>query len=213
MAKTPAFPVHFTGTWVPRANKSNDYLIDRDLQRTKTSPASRMGKVAVTESMGPIYDRTSEHLGSTDMAIIRTRQELLDAVRALQRGIEPYAAQHPRGVYHIRPFGVVLPESSQFDQDPRVLEATAARAPSGPAHKGGAIWRPSSSSMATSFDRGATWAARVEKLADEFDIEIEHHAFDLTPGLPWRVRSCPDQFRRRGGQFEEAGPGRGVRPR
>ena len=44
---------------------------------------------AVVESMGPIYDRTREHLGATDVAIIRFRRWLLNAARALEAGIDP----------------------------------------------------------------------------------------------------------------------------
>ena len=45
----------------------------------------------VTESMGPIYDRTQEHLGSTDLAIIRMRHILLSAAKGLAEGKEPPA--------------------------------------------------------------------------------------------------------------------------
>src|SRR4030095_9799951 len=52
----------------------NAYLLDRERQRS----VSYTGIVgvgnqdrAVTESMGPIYDRTKEHLGTTDLAIVR----------------------------------------------------------------------------------------------------------------------------------------------
>jgi len=44
---------------------------------------------AVVESMGPIYDRTREHLGATDVAIIRFRRWLMQAAQALASGIEP----------------------------------------------------------------------------------------------------------------------------
>jgi hypothetical protein len=39
--------------------------------------------------MGPIYDRSKERLGTTDVAIIRMRQQLLQAADRLQRGIDP----------------------------------------------------------------------------------------------------------------------------
>ena len=40
--------------------------------------------------MGPIYDRTKEHLGVSDTAIIRMRKRMLDAVRAFKdEGAEP----------------------------------------------------------------------------------------------------------------------------
>jgi nitrite reductase/ring-hydroxylating ferredoxin subunit len=72
----------------------NDYLIDREAQRTE-SYTGILGVVqqdlAVTESMGTVYDRTSEHLGSTDKAIIRMREQLIKAARDLANGIEPPA--------------------------------------------------------------------------------------------------------------------------
>jgi phthalate 4,5-dioxygenase len=45
----------------------------------------------VTESMGPIYDRSQEHLGSTDRAITRMRHILLSAAKGLAEGKEPPA--------------------------------------------------------------------------------------------------------------------------
>ena len=45
----------------------------------------------VTESMGPIYDRTQEQLGSTDRAITRMRHILISAAKGLAEGKEPPA--------------------------------------------------------------------------------------------------------------------------
>jgi hypothetical protein len=45
----------------------------------------------VTESMGPVYDRSQEQLGSTDRAITRMRHILLSAARGLAEGAEPPA--------------------------------------------------------------------------------------------------------------------------
>src|SRR3989304_5512233 len=44
---------------------------------------------AMTESMGPIYDRTKEHLGTTDQAIIYMRRLLINAAKELAGGGEP----------------------------------------------------------------------------------------------------------------------------
>jgi hypothetical protein len=41
--------------------------------------------------MGTIYDRTAEHLGTSDKAIIRMRRMLIDAAMNLAQGIEPPA--------------------------------------------------------------------------------------------------------------------------
>ena len=81
----------------------NDYLIDREAQRTRTFTGI-VGIVqqdlAVTESMGAICDRTQEALGASDLAIIRMRQQLLKAAKDLQEGLEPPALD-PSYPYHL----------------------------------------------------------------------------------------------------------------
>jgi len=75
--------------------RANDWLIDRELQRNKTFTGIRglnTQDLAVQESMGPIIDRSREHLGTTDKAIIQFRRCLLDAARDLQNGIDPPGA-------------------------------------------------------------------------------------------------------------------------
>ena len=60
-------------------NKDNDYLIDRKAQRTESFTGIagiHQQDQAVTESMGPIYDRTQEHLGTSDAMVIRTRRRV-----------------------------------------------------------------------------------------------------------------------------------------
>jgi hypothetical protein len=104
------------------ANANNDYLIDRELQ--KTASFTGIGSIflqdqAATESMGPIYDRTQERLGTSDVMVIRTRKRLIDAARALRdRGQVPPGVDNPE-VYAIRSGGVVLPRSASW------LESTA----------------------------------------------------------------------------------------
>jgi hypothetical protein len=73
---------------------ANDFRIDRNVQRNSTF--SGVGDfvsqdLMVTESMGPIYDRTQEKLGATDLAITRMRHMLLRAARDLADGTEPPA--------------------------------------------------------------------------------------------------------------------------
>jgi phthalate 4,5-dioxygenase oxygenase subunit len=51
--------------------------------------------MAVQESMGPIYDRTKEHLGSSDVAVIRFRRLMLDAARRVQAGGVPLGLERP----------------------------------------------------------------------------------------------------------------------
>ena len=70
----------------------NDYLINRDEQRSSTYSGIQgiaQQDMAVTESMGLIMDRTSEHLGTSDKAIIYMRRQLIQAAKDLSNGIEP----------------------------------------------------------------------------------------------------------------------------
>ena len=50
---------------------------------------------AVVESMGAVYDRTREHLGLTDVAVIRYRRRMIDAARAFQAGEPPLGLDAP----------------------------------------------------------------------------------------------------------------------
>jgi phenylpropionate dioxygenase-like ring-hydroxylating dioxygenase large terminal subunit len=73
---------------------ANDYLIDREAQKKVSFtgiPSFRAHDLMVTESMGPVYDRTREHLGTTDRAVIRMHEILLNAAKGLAQGKEPPA--------------------------------------------------------------------------------------------------------------------------
>jgi len=123
------------GRYRLRPNASNDYEIDRDAQRTNTSytgiAAVRVQDVAVTDSMGPVLDRTVEHLGTTDALIIRARRRLMAAARALDElGITPPGVDQPE-VYRQRSGGVILPRDVDWWQTTAELRqrfsSTAAR--------------------------------------------------------------------------------------
>ncbi len=59
--------------------------------------------------MGPIYDRSTEHLGSSDLAIIAMRRRMLEAARALaEPGEVPYETRQP-AAYDVRSAAIVLP--------------------------------------------------------------------------------------------------------
>jgi hypothetical protein len=86
------------GTWTQTRNRDNDYGLDRELQRTHNYTGivtNRAQDAAVTESMGQIYDRGREHLGTSDTAIIFMRRYLLRLAAELQQGIEPPATANP----------------------------------------------------------------------------------------------------------------------
>ena len=98
------------GRFRPIANQHNDYLIDRELQRTMGtySGIPQMAQDAMAqESMGPIYDRREERLGTSDVMIIRTRRKLLDCVRAFEKGGSAPGVDSPE-LYRMRSGGVVV---------------------------------------------------------------------------------------------------------
>ncbi|MBV9581442.1 MAG: aromatic ring-hydroxylating dioxygenase subunit alpha, partial [Chloroflexi bacterium] len=107
------------GTFKPLRNRDNDYLIDRAVQRSGASYTGIRGireeDLAVQESMGGVCDRTTEHLGSADLAVIAMRRRLLDAVRALQeRGEVPYEARNADS-YRVRSAALVLPRDVEWN--------------------------------------------------------------------------------------------------
>src|SRR5437773_2531613 len=75
------------GAWRPRANRDNDYLQDRKVQRTVSVTGIRgiwAQDRACTEGMGAIMDRSHEHLGPSDVTIVQMRRLLLGAATALR---------------------------------------------------------------------------------------------------------------------------------
>ena len=76
--------------WFRLAHEGNWYNQDRAAMKAGTSWTGIEGfsnqDMACQESMGPIVDRTAEHLGTSDIAIIRMRKRMLEAVRLFQDG-------------------------------------------------------------------------------------------------------------------------------
>jgi nitrite reductase/ring-hydroxylating ferredoxin subunit len=95
-------------------DQHNDFLIDREVQKSGLSytgipGGARPQDMAMTWSMGPIYDRSHEHLGTTDALIIRTRRRMINAAKALrEHGTPPPASEDP-AIYAQRSGQVVLP--------------------------------------------------------------------------------------------------------
>jgi hypothetical protein len=106
--------------WQPRANASNDYLLDEQLQRTKMFSgieALWAQDKAVQESMGAIVDRSDEHLTQSDLAIVRWRQKILRVARAYaETGTAP--ALDPL-LHRIRPVGLVLDRDASWQDEIR----------------------------------------------------------------------------------------------
>ena len=85
--------------YISRRNKRNAYGYDPAEQTSATYTGMGMDINVhdqwACESMGPIQDRTREHLGSTDKAIIAYRRMLVEAIEAVAAGAEPPKLPHP----------------------------------------------------------------------------------------------------------------------
>ena len=123
----------WTGKFRLTQNKDNDYLIDRAAQRTESYTGIagiHQQDQAVTESMGPIYDRTQEHLGSSDAMVIRTRRRVINAARALRdNATTPPGVDEP-AVYRYRSGGVILPRDADWLEATKGLRRAFAEQPS-----------------------------------------------------------------------------------
>ena len=80
------------GTFRPKRNQSNDYLVDRQIQKTQTFTGItgvNTQDFALQECMGPICDRSKEFLGTSDKAIVAMRRLLLEAISINEKGGDP----------------------------------------------------------------------------------------------------------------------------
>jgi phthalate 4,5-dioxygenase oxygenase subunit len=106
------------GNYVPLANRGNDYLIDRLLQKHETFSGIKgisEQDAAIQDSQGRIHDRTREMLSPTDLGIAQFRVLMLRAAQALAAGQGPAAAAQP-GAYRVRAGAIVAPNDLPFDQ-------------------------------------------------------------------------------------------------
>jgi phenylpropionate dioxygenase-like ring-hydroxylating dioxygenase large terminal subunit len=124
----PSIPPYVTlipGTWRQERNKENNYKIDREMQRSVNfsgMPTNRVQDAAVTESMGPIVDRSDEHLGTSDTAIIFMRRLLLRLAEQVAGGDELELSSTP-GAFRVLPIDTI---SAEPDLSP-LWEAHAGR--------------------------------------------------------------------------------------
>jgi hypothetical protein len=88
-----------------RKNKSNDYGFDAHEQLTATYTGMgadiNVHDQWAVESMGPIQDRTKEHLGSSDKAIVQYRRLLRQEIEKVAGGGKPMLfldAAHARSI-------------------------------------------------------------------------------------------------------------------
>jgi hypothetical protein len=105
------------GRYRPLASIDNDFHQDREVQRTQTYsgiPEFWAQDASVQVSMGAICDRTDEHLGTSDAAIIAVRKRLLTAAKELRDdGIVPAEIVNPHW-YQVRSAAVIVPANEAW---------------------------------------------------------------------------------------------------
>lgn len=107
---------YLPGTFIPEANKRNDYLMDRAGQKRGDTYSGvegiAMQDASLQESMGPIQDRANEHLCSTDKGIVMARRMLLKAAETVRNGGAPPALDPAS--QRVRSVSIELPKADDF---------------------------------------------------------------------------------------------------
>ena len=105
------------GTYIPMANKSNDYLLDRNAQDAGMTYSGVEGIAiqdsSLQESMGPICDRSLEVLVPTDKGIMMARRKLFKAIKNLEENDELPPVVDPE-THRIRSASILLPRDQHY---------------------------------------------------------------------------------------------------
>ena len=109
---------YIEGTFWLLRNASNDYLVDRNVQKTRTFTGIEgvnTQDFAVQEGMGPIVDRTREQLGTTDRAIVMARRLYREAVDAVEQEWAPKGTD-PETYRSVRAADMILPSDRPWQE-------------------------------------------------------------------------------------------------
>jgi phthalate 4,5-dioxygenase oxygenase subunit len=104
-------------TFRSKQNRSNNYGLDREVQCTESYTGIdgvNQQDRALQESMGAIVDRSKEHLGPADKAIIQARRLLRQAVKTVEAGGTPDGTG--TSYYEIRAGEEVLPREADWHE-------------------------------------------------------------------------------------------------
>jgi hypothetical protein len=99
------------------ASWDNNFNQDREAMRRRENWSGFRGityeDAAMTTSMGPIYDRSLEHLVPADAAVVRLRQRLFDSMRLCETGAAPLGVELA-DLTHMRGFDIDIPEEESW---------------------------------------------------------------------------------------------------
>jgi len=100
-----------------KRNKSNDWMIDRQVQKYETFTGIEginTQDQAIQESMGPIVDRSGENLAASDIAIVVARRMLLAAASTVADGGDPPGTGD--SYYNVRAIDSILPSDADWKE-------------------------------------------------------------------------------------------------
>jgi hypothetical protein len=107
----------------PRRHRENRWLQDRDEMKDRwfagLGPSFLVHDNWVTESMGPIYDRSNENLGYSDMAVAQARRLILRGLADIAEGREPQGRHHTAEAASLRDLVVrayIVADRNNFKQ-------------------------------------------------------------------------------------------------
>jgi len=109
---------YLPGTFRLKRNASNDYLVNRALQKQGNFSGIEginTQDMALQEGMGPIVDRSKEFLGSSDKAIVTMRRLLLEAIKAVEAGDMPRGSR-PHEHSKVRAYDDIVESSTPLEQ-------------------------------------------------------------------------------------------------
>ena len=104
------------GTFRLKRNQSNDYMIDRQMQKTQNFTGIvgvNTQDFALQEGMGSVVDRSKEFVGTSDKAIVAMRRLLLEAIDVVEKGGEPRGLR-PETYRHVRPHDNLVPPGADW---------------------------------------------------------------------------------------------------
>jgi phthalate 4,5-dioxygenase oxygenase subunit len=111
------------------ANRENMHLQDRERMRAGSFsgiPGVAIQDLAVQESQGPIYDRTTERLGSSDAAIIRLRRVLLRGVHTVKAGQDPPGLDPSLAIERLHAVAIRVPADCPWQEARRRFDEAVA---------------------------------------------------------------------------------------
>lgn len=114
--------------FLTKANRSNDYSRDMELQKSAlycgiplvmNLQDRAMTELMVNDLGEPVYDRTQEHLGSSDAMVTTVRRQLLNAVKQFAAdGSLPPCVDDPAR-FRVRPASINVPVGADWKEASR----------------------------------------------------------------------------------------------